>query len=67
MIIDAEPSDSILKGIVLKMGGLHMIMSFLGSIGYLMANSGLEEALETVYATNTIPHMTSGKIIYRAI
>ena len=48
------------------MGGLYTIMSILGSIGFVMNNSGLEEALETVYAKNTIEHM-SGKIIYCAI
>ena len=67
MIINNEPDESILKNVVVKMGGLHTIMSYLGSIGYIMSNSGLEEALETVYAKNSIQHMMSGKIIYRAI
>ena len=49
------------------MGGLHTIMSFLGSIGYVMANSGLSEALETLYAKNIIEPMMSGKAIARAI
>ena len=56
-----------MKNTVLKMGGLHTIMSFLGSIGYVMANSGLSEALETIYAKNTIEPMMSGKAIARAI
>ena len=43
------------------------MMSFLGSIGHLMANTGLSEALETIYAKNTIDHMLSGKAIARAI
>ena len=30
-----------------------MQMSFLGSIGHLMAGSGLQELLEVVYAENT--------------
>ena len=42
-------------------------MSFLGSIGYIMSNSGLEQALETIYAKNTIVHMMSGKAISRAL
>ena len=66
-IKESEPSGSPLKGIVLKIGGLHTIMSFLGSIGHLMANTGLSDALETVYAKNTIEHMMSGKAISRAI
>ena len=66
-IVLSEDEGSILKKVVLKMGGLHTIMSFLGSIGYLMANTGLEEVLETIYAKNSIDHMMSGKIIYRAL
>ena len=42
-------------------------MSFLGSIGHLMTNTGLHEVLETIYARNTIEHMMSGKAISRAI
>ena len=33
----------------------------------LMSNSGLESILETIYAKNSIDHIMSGKIIYRAI
>ncbi len=41
-------------------------MSFLGSIGHLMAGSGLQEILEQVYASNTVSHMLTGKAISRA-
>ena len=49
------------------MGGFHTQMSFLGCIGYIMSSSGLVEALETVYAGNTIQHMLSGKAVKRAM
>ncbi|VDI49933.1 Hypothetical predicted protein [Mytilus galloprovincialis] len=42
-------------------------MSFLGSIGRLMAGSGLHEVLETVYASNAVNHMLSGKAVSRAV
>ena len=42
-------------------------MSFLGSIDHLMAGSGLQELLETVYAGNGVKHMLSGKAVSRAI
>ncbi len=42
-------------------------MSFLGSIGYLMAGSGLQEALELVFAPNAVIHMLSGKAYDRAV
>ncbi len=42
-------------------------MSFLGSIGHLMAGSGLQELLELVYASNTVSHMMTGKAVSRAV
>ena len=44
-----------------------MQMSFLGSIGHLMACSGLQELLEVVYAGNTATHMMTAKAVSRAI
>ena len=38
-----------------------MIMSYLGSIGTLMANSDLDQVLENCYGPNTIIHMMSGE------
>ena len=43
-----------------------MLMSYLGSIGFIMESSWLSNALETVYGTNTVTHM-SGKAYSRAI
>lgn len=67
LIIQNEPVSSTLKSIVLMLGGFHMQMSFLGSIGHLMMGTGLQECLETVYAPNSVIHMLSGKSIQRAI
>ena len=66
-IILNEPSGSHLKSIVLRLGGFHIEMSFLGCIGHLMAGSGLQELLELVYAKNAVMHMLSGKAVSRAI
>ena len=44
-----------------------MQMSFLGSIGHLMSNSGVQGLLETVYVENAVPHMLNGKAISRGI
>jgi len=67
MIISSEPVGSELKNIVLRLGGFHTEMSFLGCIGHLMAASGLQEALEQVYAQNAVVHMLNGKAIARAL
>ncbi len=67
MIIESEPEESDLRGIVLRLGGFHTEMSFLGSIGHLMDSSGLQEMLESIYAPNAVVHMLSGKAIARAV
>ena len=53
--------------IVCRLGGFHTMMSFIGSIGFMMKGSGLEEALETVYGTNVVNHIISGKAVSRAV
>ena len=49
-IVSNEPQDSRPKSIILRLGGLHVEMSFLSCIGHIMAGSGIEEVLEIVYA-----------------
>ena len=44
-----------------------MLTSFLGSIGHLMAGTGLQELLEVIFAGNTVAHILSGKAVARAI
>ena len=38
-----------LQPAVIRLGGFHTLMSYLGSIGHLMAGSGLDKVLELVY------------------
>lgn len=59
-MIHNEPQGSPLKAIVLRLGGFHMQMSFLGCIGFVMQNSGLSDVLENIYASNTIEYMLNG-------
>ena len=66
-IISCERDDSELKSIVLRLGAFQMQMSFLGSIGYLLHDSGLKETLETIYAPNAVTHILSGKAVSRAV
>ena len=47
--------------IVCRLGGFHLLMSFLGSIGKLMEKSRIEEVLETIYGPNAVLHILSGK------
>ncbi len=52
---------------VIRLGGFHTEMSYLGSSGCLMAGSGLKELLEVVYADNAVRHMLTGKAVSRAV
>lgn len=53
--------------IFLRLGGFHKIMSYMGGIGFIMRGSGLEELFSTVYASNTVEHMMTGKAYSRAL
>ena len=65
MLVAQESDDLSLKSVVVRLGGFHAEMSFLGAIGTLMAGSGLNEVLQTVYAS--VDHLLSGKAISRAV
>ena len=66
-IVEAPASGSKLSNIVPKLRGFHTMMSFLGSVGYIVEGSELREVLELLYAPNTVPHLLSGKAITRVI
>lgn len=53
----AHPDD--LSDIILRLGGMHMLMSFVGAVGTLMQGSGLSEVLESTFAG--VAKMLSGK------
>jgi hypothetical protein len=67
MILKEESRESDLFQTILKLGGFHIIISFVGAIGHSMDGSGLRELLEVIYAKDTVPHMLSGKAISRAL
>ena len=56
IIVASQSGDNEIRGIVLRLGGFHAEMSFLGCIGHIMTGSGLHELLEVVYCPNTVGH-----------
>ena len=62
-IVASEPHDEDLQSMILRLGGFHTEISFLGCIGYLMSGTGLQELLETIYAPNAVVHMLGGKAV----
>ncbi len=47
------------KDFVPRRGGIHTLMSFIGAVGTLMSNIGLEEVMNSAFAG--VPKMLSGK------
>jgi hypothetical protein len=64
---ESSPTNSTLRAIILRLGGFHTQMNYLGAIGNIMSGSGLQEVLESVYASNAVTHMLSGKAVSRAV
>ena len=67
MIIESEPADSDLRQVVLRCGSFHTEMGFIGSIGHLVAESGVKELQELIYAPTAVEHILIGKAIARAV
>ena len=62
----AEITKSESMNAVCRLGGFHLLMSFLGSIGKVMECSGISELFQIVYSSAIAVHMVSGKAYARA-
>ena len=67
LIVSRDPQSSDLREIVLRLGCLHMEMSFIGCIGHFVAGSNLKELLEVIYASYAVDNFLTGKVISRAV
>jgi len=56
-----------LDKVAVRLGGFHLLMSYLGSIGQIMTGSGLAELWERVYARGSVVHMFTGHAFSRAV
>lgn len=66
-IIFNEKECSPFANVVVRLGGFHLLMSFMGAIGNIMAGSGLEEAFKVIYAENSVDKIISGHAYARAV
>lgn len=65
--IVAEGKDDKLKNTHVRLGGFHFLMSYFGSIGFIMDGSGLEELWLEIYAPRSIKLMMTGHAFARAL
>ena len=56
-----------LDKMILRLGGFHLKMSYLGCIGQIKSGSRLAELWEQVYAKGSVAHMLSGHAFARAV
>lgn len=66
-IVALSEPDGELQSVVVRLGGFHLLMSFMGAVGNIMAGSGLEELWATVYAKASVIHMLTGHAYARAL
>ena len=52
--------------IVVRLGGFHILKSFLGCIGRIMADSGLEKLMKLLYSGD-VTHISDGRYYYQAL
>mgnify|MGYP001021323646 CR=1 FL=1 len=55
------------EDIVVRLGGSHLLMSFLGCIGDIMAGNGLKEKLTLIYQPLASEKMLNGQAYARAV
>lgn len=56
-----------LKHVIVRLGGFHALMSYLGAIGHIYDSSGLKEAFCQVYAPISSDNALSGKAYARSV
>ena len=52
-------SPTLFKNLYPRLGGMHLFMSFVGAVGALMSNTGLENILSSKFAG--VPKILNGK------
>ena len=65
--VEIVKSSPDLSGVVVRLGGFHLLMSFMGAMTYPMSGSGFQALWETVYAKNSVIQMLSGHAFNRAL
>lgn len=50
-----------------RLGGFHLLVSYMGCIGAIMAGSGLKELQSTIYAENSVDKILNGHAYSRAV
>ena len=66
-IVCSLSDDPLFETIVVRLGGFHMLMSYMGSVCHTMAGSGLKDVLSPMFAPNSVDKMLTGHAYSRAV
>lgn len=67
LIVSCLQSDPNFDNVFIRIGGFHLLMSFLKAIGYVMAGSGLKELFNSIYALLSTEKILTGHAYSRAV
>lgn len=66
-IVACLQGDPNFANVIIRIGGFHLLMSFLKAIGYIMAGSGLKELFNAIYALLSTEKILTGHAYSRAV
>jgi len=66
-IIAASETGLEFSKIIVKLGGFHLLMSFLGLISYIRAGSGIKKGFSVIHVPNAVDKMLNGYGYARAV
>ena len=66
-MVAASSSGSELSSVIVRLGGFHLLMSFMGAVGNIMGGSGLKELWSLIYAVDSVEKMLNGHAYGRAL
>lgn len=66
-IVAASDTTNNISKIVVRLGGFHLLMSYMGAVGKIMEGSGLTDLWSTVYGKATVNHMMNGHAYDRCL
>lgn len=64
---DIKVNESENVQLVILLGMFHLVMSYLGCLGYIMAGSGLAEMFSVAFGENAVKHLLTGHVFDRAM
>ncbi|GBM49352.1 hypothetical protein AVEN_148680-1 [Araneus ventricosus] len=59
IVSQADETDELSK-VIVRLGGFHQLLSYMGAVGKIMSGSGLEHMCCEVFAKNAVVHMANG-------